>query len=633
MTTALVTLESANAVTFEARAWLGEDPQACVDEAIAAANGSECVLRGRFALEAPLRVSAHEGHNPTGSATRAENVVVRGDGCVLDGTFALDEWIDGGWNLTAGRTLASGQRAPATHWTARLNSSAPDLWSLFKTVGYEGEKSQNARDYVLGQMPGELCLPARWPNVQWPNTAFEGSYWANDKKSAKTSTFTRYANGVPGLCTLYDSTTDHPGGERSLSESGLNATGAKAVLNIGHWFTHTGIIHAHTPGDSELRYYSRRHWKVPKFVDNHNAYFLEGKDEFLDAPLEWTYDPVEKLIKIVTPNNVEPSTLKLRGRRLEYAFTLANAQNVTLKNFDLFALGIWASADKTKFDMYNITWENVNFWYPSAQKRMLGYVDEGMPTSLFQSGDKKAINIDFEMTNCTFYGSESTPTRFRGGGMRFRNNNFLYNDWTAVTAKPVNPHDGNTLPYTGSGMMKLSPATSQKPNEFIRNDIHVCGNSAPFYAARNSIVRYNYISGGKDLQNDGSAIQGSGVNPKNMFLDPESFVLIENNWVKDTVNPRNSKYGIRFDRSQDTCDLTVDASTPSNPRSSTGSGGFNGTIRGNVCVETSGVMVKGNNHTIENNLIQRGAGVAHIEDRDTGMTSTGKPPLTIYREE
>ena len=153
-------------------------------------------------MEAPLRVSAHEDHNPTRSATRAENVVVRGDGCVLDGTFALDEWIDGGWNLTAGRTLASGQRAPATHWTARLNSSAPDLWSLFKTVGYEGEKSQNARDYVLGQMPGELCLPARWPNVQWPNTAFEGSYWANDKKSASTSTFTRYANGVPGLCTL-----------------------------------------------------------------------------------------------------------------------------------------------------------------------------------------------------------------------------------------------------------------------------------------------------------------------------------------------------------------------------------------------------------------------------------------------
>ena len=61
VTTALVTLESANAVTFEARAWLGEDPQACVDEAIAAANGSECVLRGRFALEAPLRLERHGG--------------------------------------------------------------------------------------------------------------------------------------------------------------------------------------------------------------------------------------------------------------------------------------------------------------------------------------------------------------------------------------------------------------------------------------------------------------------------------------------------------------------------------------------------------------------------------------------
>ena len=42
MTTALATISVANAVTFEARAWLGEAPQACVAEASAAANGADC---------------------------------------------------------------------------------------------------------------------------------------------------------------------------------------------------------------------------------------------------------------------------------------------------------------------------------------------------------------------------------------------------------------------------------------------------------------------------------------------------------------------------------------------------------------------------------------------------------------
>ena len=241
----------------------------------------------------------------------------------------------------------------------------PDLWSLFKTVG-EGEKSLNARDYVLGQMPGELCLQLDGLTCSGPIPLLKARTGrAVVLRKAQNATFTRYANGVPGLCTLYDSTTDHPGGERSLSESGLNATRRKlcSILDTGLRIL---VSFAH-PGDSELRYYSRRHWKVPKFVDNHNAYFLEGKDEFLDAPREWTYDPVREAHQNrLFSNNAEPSTLKLRGRRLEYAFTLANAQNVTLKNFDLFALGIWASADKTKFDMYNITWENVNLLVPEC---------------------------------------------------------------------------------------------------------------------------------------------------------------------------------------------------------------------------------------------------------------------------
>ena len=49
---------------------------------------------------------------------------------------------------------------------------------------------------------------------------------------------------------------------RSLAESGINATGMAIVLNIGNWYTHSGVVHAHAPGSNELVYLAIDGWKV-----------------------------------------------------------------------------------------------------------------------------------------------------------------------------------------------------------------------------------------------------------------------------------------------------------------------------------------------------------------------------------
>lgn len=127
-----------------------------------------------------------------------------------------------------------------------------------------------------------------------------------------------------------------------LAASGLNATGAAAVLNIGHWYTHAGLVHAHAPGSSNFTYLSRPGWKVLKYVAGHNLFFLEGKPEFIDQDKEWTYDKATRVLRVATPAGAHPTSLNLSGRVLEYGFALTGCQGVTLKNMRVFAAGIYA---------------------------------------------------------------------------------------------------------------------------------------------------------------------------------------------------------------------------------------------------------------------------------------------------
>ena len=94
---------------------------------------------------------------------------------------------------------------------------------------------------------------------------------------------TQYA----GECRLVDGTTDPtPGGSRSLAASGIDATGASAVLNIGHWFTFAGTVLSHGAGSNNFTYERDSGgggWKAAKYNPHADLYFLEGLLSLLDG--------------------------------------------------------------------------------------------------------------------------------------------------------------------------------------------------------------------------------------------------------------------------------------------------------------------------------------------------------------
>ena len=167
---------------------------------------------------------------------------------------------------------------PKAGWNAGINGIysaqlSQDIWQLF--------------------VDGEMMTNARWPNALWSDkTVFLNKYWA---KSATSSTRGRMDDN----------------GDLELAGSGLNATGAMAILNIGSFNTFTAIVKDHTPGQNFFTYPDT--FGDIKFKASHNQYFLEDKLEFLDNAGEWFYDKSTKTVYVKTLDGKSPEG-RIRGK-------------------------------------------------------------------------------------------------------------------------------------------------------------------------------------------------------------------------------------------------------------------------------------------------------------------------------
>ena len=97
--------------------------------------------------------------------------------------------------------------------------------------------------------------------------------------------------------------------DEALEESGLDVTGAMAILNVGSWVTWVREVLDHEAGSDRFIYNDdfgdKIHWGA-----NHNQYYLEASLAFLDAPEEWFYDIKTKSLHMIPPNGIEGCLLE-----------------------------------------------------------------------------------------------------------------------------------------------------------------------------------------------------------------------------------------------------------------------------------------------------------------------------------
>ena len=147
-------------------------------------------------------------------------------------------------------------------------------------------------------------MPARWPNANFSDgTALnDDEYWAHgsvdvDDYETDASTpcndgMVKYQSGSKHYCLNYvngeleDDNSSYSGHD-GLIDSGVNATGAIAVLNIGSFRTWSRNVTSHnmSNGSFTLQEVPSSGWKY-----KHHMYFLTQKMELLDVPGEWFFD-------------------------------------------------------------------------------------------------------------------------------------------------------------------------------------------------------------------------------------------------------------------------------------------------------------------------------------------------------
>eukprot|EP00117_Sycon_ciliatum_P041638 scpid60123/ scgid30423/ len=407
---------------------------------------------------------------------------------------------------------------------------------------------------------------ARWPNALWSDlSVFNASYWAQSANTSNSTAGIMVDDGRHGEFPVYD------------------MDGAVAVLNTGSWDTYPALVLGHERGYASFTYNATGQYHDSP---SKNRYFLEGKMDYVDTPGEWYYNVTSGMAYMIPEDGRGPYLHKITGKVSTYALNITNCSYIQLANLTFFATTIWASSVAehplpTFID--HLTISSVTFTYPSTSKRVLRDLSPPLSTlisSRFYQPDSSDImvrNVDTDLEkwfaggddrdhgfhavyNSTWMYTDGPALNVQGKNCNINNNYFAYNDWSGADQDKATGGTGTINNQRGSGDL------------FVRNTLYKNGAMTGYQPPVASTIAFNRISGQcwGDIQHDGAGIQ--------VQTPYQTHTTLSYNWVHDSV-----KYGIRFDGQP--------------PRV-----GTSATLSNNVAWHCGGLMVKGDNHTVEHNM-------------------------------
>jgi hypothetical protein len=155
---------------------------------------------------------------------------------------------------------------------------------------------------------------ARWPNADFSETWLR-SKWATSAEGSRKDLM---------ICD-------------ALAETGIDWTGALAVLNVGHQYkTWTRTVLAHESGSSEFTYELNerlgdgkddgRTWQDDRF-------YLTDTIKALDAPGEWFHDAEEGYLYLIPEGDTPPLPNSITVKRRDYGILGKNVAHVRLSGF------------------------------------------------------------------------------------------------------------------------------------------------------------------------------------------------------------------------------------------------------------------------------------------------------------
>jgi hypothetical protein len=508
------------------------------------------LLEGRYHEEVNVRGLRGEPGRPI--AIRSW----RGAKAVLDGTVAL-------------KNLKWTPHPSLPHvWQAKIDQ---DVWQLF--------------------VDGRMRINARWPNAEHPFENEERSSWWDRGRSWRKVQYEIGDKVVSGFDFeraagfLVDDGAGH-----GLAALDRSAVGLIGVLNVNSMDTLVGRISKHEAGSAAFEYEVNQALqdRVRDPAENnlrriltknasHAYYYLEGWADLIDTPDEWAYDKATKTLFLYAKNAAELENADIRGKTQSTALRFADCSYVTVQGLTFFATCLQA------VDCTHLTVEDNLFDYPSYSKRMLGSLEDIEVMTIERSrrsrGGRRAA-ADGDTADEPANLPKGVPPE-QGTYNLFRNNVVRRTDGRALhlDGGAFDMVDNNLFRYidiSGAPGGSVGVWATGWRNAFTHNTLEICGSSKATKCGDASYIALNRISRFGYLQDDGTAFQTSGKGQQG--------TIYMQNWVHDSP-----KSGLRFDGSED-----ADAFAK---------GIYNGSMVRNVVFNNNGgLMVKGDDHRVYNNL-------------------------------
>ena len=463
-------------------------------------------------------VAAESNDGAAGSAGRpfrtiqkAADVMKPGDACIIRaGTYRQTVRIK-----TSGiRFIAAPGEKVTISGTDRIGTK----WSVHKGKIYKTPVTGPIAQLFVD---GEMMVEARWPNQplakRWDKSTWRTTYEGSE-----------YGRIV----------------DPELAKTGVDWTGALAVLNVGAWQTFLRTAQNHRAGGDSFQYakdLGKRHdskrTQRKRAMRDFDRYFLYGKLEALDSPGEWFHDPKTSTLYLRPTGGRNPTGRTIEGKRRNYGFIADRKNRIQLDGLRFFATTILLN------NCNDCTIENCTLDYPTC-------------TSL-PAAAASDIPKQIARTNAMFLGRlrRLAPTLISGKGNVVRNCRIAFSEAPGLmltgsenTVENCLIHDidwrglGNGVAGNCAGVLMPSSERSI----FRRNTLHHVGSSEGVVLPRKgpSICEYNYVHHGGLIQSDGGLIQCSGTRLAG--------TMIRYNWVHDHLAFRWGGIGIRGD------DLTRD---------------------------------------------------------------------------
>ncbi len=217
-------------------------------------------------------------------------------------------------------------------------------WSVFKGRIY---RAQTEREFIQVFADGQMLVEARWPNRRFPQQLWERDRWAR-----------------AGLGSRYGRMVD-----TNLVQTGIDWTGAIAVLNVAHqFFTWTRPVLRHGKGSDRFEY-AKDLEGITSYADQtkpweDDRYYLVGKLDALDEPGEWFLDRPAHTLYLWLPDGSDPSAHRIAVKARDYGLEVKGKNYVEVRGFDFVGCAF-------DFERCNGgTVEDCRLFYPAFARRL-----------------------------------------------------------------------------------------------------------------------------------------------------------------------------------------------------------------------------------------------------------------------